>query len=580
MPALNWKKFKISSFRKRGEDVDFKSTYVRRKDKHSSEREEGVKFEEDMHAMPDWKDVNEELNSVNADLEERNRIIEEMRKQLDEKQTMLMEKTCMTEKLRVDLKEKERELEVAAEELRMTKLRLEENQREIDGLKKDLDDRLKDLKFERDERVKKEKLVSQIRTDLEAKEEELKSLRLELRDKEEELESLKVDVETKNQIIEDVERQLIEKQALLLERTEMVKSMESELDLVRKNLELKDNELNLSRSRLEEMEDKLALLSKEFEGRWKDMALTNLELTKKQKQTIAELKDELERVKQELDTKEGKIRSFEFEIERLRYETGVLNKDLDTRNRIIEELKEQLAEKQSLLMEKTGRVEELEMENERLGFIFNNMKNSISSSIIMMNKDNVVTDWNNKAEEMFGLTAEGVLGEDVFKLEFMKNEKISDAASRSQRDRKPITVRSVSIEGRNGNRFLTDVSQIPLIDSDGEFQGALMVINDVSGSIQTGFAKGYEEEDVSSLDVESNDVGRSMSLVEPLAGGGGSNKELMSRGGFDDSSAKLGSEVSVMKVVEGKVEKEEDEQYEIVVKKSESSDVDVKGNDS
>jgi PAS domain-containing protein len=235
------------------------------------------------------------------------------------------------------------------------------------------------------------------------------------------------------------------------------------------------------------MENRMALLSKEFEGRWKNTALTNIELTKKQRQTIFEMEEELKSLKEHLEGRNKKLRSLELEVERLKNEILKLKDDLVTRNKIIEELKGQLAEKQTLLLEKINTIGRLESEKEYLKFAFDNIKNSVPSSIITIDKDNVIIDCNTRAEEELGLK----LGEHF---EQIKNETICDAAFKSQKDKKPITLKSVSIKGRNGT-LLTNVSSIPLMNNEGEFHGALMIINNLPSNDSN------EEEDLVKLDL-------------------------------------------------------------------------------
>jgi hypothetical protein len=46
--------------------------------------------------------------------------------------------------------------------------------------------------------------------------------------------------------------------------------------------------------------------------------------------------------------------------------------------------------------------------------------------------------------------------------------------------KEPVTIHSVSLKGDSENRVLTNVTQIPLVNDIGEFQGMMLVIDDVT----------------------------------------------------------------------------------------------------
>ena len=99
--------------------------------------------------------------------------------------------------------------------------------------------------------------------------------------------------------------------------------------------------------------------------------------------------------------------------------------------------------------EKANKIGQLELEINNLNFIFKNMKNSIPSSVILINKENMITNWNKKAEEMFGMEPDKTIGADIFELELLKDERINDALNESRKNKKMVTVKSVSIKNQN-----------------------------------------------------------------------------------------------------------------------------------
>ena len=90
---------------------------------------------------------------------------------------------------------------------------------------------------------------------------------------------------------------------------------------------------------------------------------------------------------------------------------------LKSRNEIIKQIKIQLTENHTQLLEKTALIDALKSERESAVFNFNNIKDSLSSSIILVDKDNIITTLNEKAEKLFGIDSfEASLG--LYTLQF------------------------------------------------------------------------------------------------------------------------------------------------------------------
>ncbi|MFW6173638.1 MAG: PAS domain-containing protein, partial [Elusimicrobiota bacterium] len=106
---------------------------------------------------------------------------------------------------------------------------------------------------------------------------------------------------------------------------------------------------------------------------------------------------------------------------------------------------------------------------------------SIPSSVIMVNKDGVITTWNKKAAEMLNLKNEA--GKKIWELALMKRERLKEGLQQCKKQKKPVTVKSISLKNQKGDRFLTHISHIPLMDNKGEFQGMAMVMDDATGMV-------------------------------------------------------------------------------------------------
>jgi hypothetical protein len=71
----------------------------------------------------------------------------------------------------------------------------------------------------------------------------------------------------------------------------------------------------------------------------------------------------------------------------------------------------------------------------------------------------------------------------ISKLKFAGRQRLRESIKQCREAKKAVTVKSLSLKDKNDNRFLTNVSQIPLLDSTGEFQGIIMVIDDVTSVV-------------------------------------------------------------------------------------------------
>ena len=169
---------------------------------------------------------------------------------------------------------------------------------------------------------------------------------------------------------------------------------------------------------------------------------------------------------------------------------------------------------QTDLDQRQKEIEQLITEKDKLSNIFDNLKNSIPSSIIMVNKDNIITDWNEKAEELFGLEVEKISGADISELGLMKEGRLRSRIDRCQFDKKPSTVDSISINNVNGDKHLANISHIPLLDEGEEFYGTLLVIDDVTKSAEISAELQRKQADFESLNNKFQEAYKKLSLAD------------------------------------------------------------------
>jgi PAS domain S-box-containing protein len=132
----------------------------------------------------------------------------------------------------------------------------------------------------------------------------------------------------------------------------------------------------------------------------------------------------------------------------------------------------------------------------------------------MVNRDGIVTSWNKKAEEMLSLEADKVVGKNLFEIELMGKERLREGLRQCQKEKKSVTVRSIAIKNQRGDVSLTDISHMPVLDSHGEPQGTVMVINDVSEIAKIQAELKQKQQDLKNLDNRFQEVYTKLKLAD------------------------------------------------------------------
>ena len=147
-------------------------------------------------------------------------------------------------------------------------------------------------------------------------------------------------------------------------------------------------------------------------------------------------------------------------------------------------------------------------------FYFNSMKNSIPSTVLMIDKNNNIIDWNKKAEEILNLKPEQSKGINLLDLDLLKKERVKAGLKQFEKEKQHVKIKSISFKDNEGDVYLTNISQMPLHDNNGQFQGSIMILEDVSEKeeIQAELIKRQEE--LSELDSRFQQVYSKLRLVE------------------------------------------------------------------
>ena len=303
----------------------------------------------------------------------------------------------------------------------------------------------------------------------------------ELERKQEEIDAIVNDLQGRNRIIAEMKNQLTE-------------------------LEQKKKEVSIKNNDLEQLHEALERRRLEVETRTVELYRQDEEL-KGLREELEELHDNLELRTMELDEQQSEMKEIQTELQQRQ-------QGLETRNNIIAELKNQLIEKHtSLIKNKMNAINQLKAETDQLSSNFKSVMNSIPLPILLTNKENVITDWNKKAEQMMEIDREKIHGTNIFELDFMKDERLVDAQNQCQTSKKSITVNSVHLKNQNDDNLLADISHIPLTDSNEEHQGSIMVINDATKMAEMQSELEQKQQDLEKLDNKYREIHTQLELV-------------------------------------------------------------------
>jgi len=231
-----------------------------------------------------------------------------------------------------------------------------ENQRQQQAIEKQAEL----VQIQHDELAQKDALVRNLSTELEIQKgkisEDIDTINL-LR---QEIEDLNREVASRSKIVDDMVRQCFEKQSLFTEKSMQVETLQSdarrrddetetlhlEIETRNKIIDTIQSQLTQSQSQLIENSCLTDQLSDELE--WN-------------RNLLAETRDELSKLEEELLTKTHEGALQHDEIEKVQDELELLREEFVTRGRLIEEMEEQFADQQMLVAAKTQELATLQV---------------------------------------------------------------------------------------------------------------------------------------------------------------------------------------------------------------------------
>jgi PAS domain S-box-containing protein len=134
------------------------------------------------------------------------------------------------------------------------------------------------------------------------------------------------------------------------------------------------------------------------------------------------------------------------------------------------------------------------------------MKNSIPYSVLILDENNNITNLNKKAEELLSLHHDTAIGVDITSLDLLKKERIQEKIKQFNKDKKPVSINSISFRNNRGDVCLTNISQLPLINEKGLFKGSIVVFDDVSKTEEIKAELIRKQSDLKAMDIKFKDV--------------------------------------------------------------------------
>jgi two-component system CheB/CheR fusion protein len=185
--------------------------------------------------------------------------------------------------------------------------------------------------------------------------------------------------------------------------------------------------------------------------------------------------EELQSTNEELETTNEELQSTNEELETTNEELHSTNEELETMNEELQSTNEELEATNTMLRQRSLALDEA---NAFLGSILS----SLSSGVIVLNRDLAVRVWNRVSEDTWGLRADEVQGQHFLNLDIgLPVDELSPgvrAAASGQTDVPEVRVQAVN---RRGRSMAFDVRFAPLL-ADGRGPDGVIVLVDPVGA--------------------------------------------------------------------------------------------------
>ncbi len=189
--------------------------------------------------------------------------------------------------------------------------------------------------------------------------------------------------------------------------------------------------------------------------------------------------EELESTNEELETTAEELQSTAEELETSNEELQSTNEELETSNEELRSLNEELETTNVELRERTVQLNIINTSNEAI-------INNIVETLIVLDKDGVVTTWNTAAAQMWGIGSNDTTGKNFFALHLTRGISAEDLKQMIKQvyDRMtPIKDKELKYKTPSGDEHTVVVSIIPM-EKGNEYLGVLVLCRDVTADIK------------------------------------------------------------------------------------------------
>jgi two-component system, chemotaxis family, CheB/CheR fusion protein len=192
-----------------------------------------------------------------------------------------------------------------------------------------------------------------------------------------------------------------------------------------------------------------------------------LEHTNQELETAME---ELESTNEELETTNEELQSTIEELETTNEELQAANEELETMNEELQATNEELETLNSEMSMRTGEINQVNA-------YLNSILASLSTSVVVVNRDYLVEIWNPKSEDMWGLRKNEVLGQSFFSLDIgLPVEKLKRPIRGRLNGEDGFEVFEIGATNRRGQSIQLRCSTSPLYNRQEEVAGVILIL--------------------------------------------------------------------------------------------------------
>ena len=95
-----------------------------------------------------------------------------------------------------------------------------------------------------------------------------------------------------------------------------------------------------------------------------------------------------------------------------------------------------------------------------------------------------------------------------------KKERVLEGLRQFEKNKQPVKIKSISIKDSDDEVHLTDISHIPMHDTDGQFQGSIMILDDISEKEEIHAELNKKQEELNELNTKFEKVYSKLQFIE------------------------------------------------------------------